>query len=37
MMEYGHDHDGLPDIIAVRSILKLDIIRFIPSLDPQGI
>jgi len=37
MMEDGHDNDGLHDIIAVRSILKLDLIRFILAVEPQGI
>lgn len=37
MMEDNHYHLGLPGIIVSRSILKLDIIRFIPSVEPQGI
>ena len=36
MMEDGHDHHGPPGIIVSRSILKLDIIRFIPSVEPQS-
>ena len=37
MMEDGHYHLGLPDIIVSRSILKLDIIHFILAVEPQGI
>jgi len=36
-MEDGHDSEGLPYIIAVRSILKLDLIHFILAVEPQCI